>query len=164
MVTFTSLTRTVDMPDVGVSLSITKLQRGEEVRLLVHPCLAGQFVLPPGYAAVSPIFFLKVKESTSEDLPECLTVSTQHCASLESTKDCENMTFLWAATKGSGRYAFTNVVGEFNSGSKTGKVVLEEFGLLVVAERKTGNILRSLLDVCLIITFIITQEATACIL
>ena len=141
MATFTSLTHTVDMPDVGVSLSITKLRHGEEVRLLVHTCLAGQFVLPPGFAAVSPIFFLKVKEITSEDLPERLTVSIQHCTILESKKDCENMTFLWAATKGSGRYAFTNVVGEFNSGSKTGKVVLEQFGLLVVAERITGKIL-----------------------
>ena len=143
MATFTSLTRTVDMPDVGVSLSITKLRRGEEVRLLVHPCLAGQFVLPPGYAAVSPVVFLLVQESTFEDLPETLAVSIQHCASLQSKEDCDNMTFFLAATRdavGSELCAFTNLAGEFNRGSNIGKVILEEFGFLVVAQRKIGNI------------------------
>ena len=143
MATFTELTRTVDMPDVGMSLSITKLRRGEEVSLLVHPCLAGQFVLPPGYAAVSPVVFLIVQESTDEDLPETLAVSIQHFACLKSKEDCDNMTFLLAATRdaeGSELHAFTNVAGEFNSCSNIGKVVLEEFGFLVVAQRKIGKI------------------------
>lgn len=54
MATLTPAIPTVHMPDVGVSLSIQQQPLTETMKVTVHPCLAGPFILPFGYIAASP--------------------------------------------------------------------------------------------------------------
>lgn len=134
MVSITSSTRMVDMPDVGVSLSIQQQPHNAAVKVLVHPCVTGPFVLPPDYKAVSPVYLIQ-QVTTDQMLQKGLTVSIQHCANLKNKEDCNHMTFLLAQTEGK-YYSFNTIsgtTGKFRSGDIIGKITLNECGFLVVA-------------------------------
>ena len=141
----TSSTSTVDMADVGVSLSIQQpLHHGENLEFKVHPCLAGPFVLPDDYEAVSPVYL--IQPSTGGKIHTDITVCIHHCASLKSEEDCRNMRFLSASStsqeEGSPIYTFTEMNGvaeKFKEGNQIGEITVNElnFGLFAVAIR--GN-------------------------
>ena len=142
--TITSSTPTVDMVDVGVSLSVQdqeSLDLVDNFEFKVHPCLAGPFVLPADYRAASPVYL--IQPSTSEDeLYTDVTVCIHHCAILKSEEDCRNMRFLSASStsqeEGSPTYTFTEMNGKFKEGNQIGEIIVkDEFGLFAVAIR--GN-------------------------
>ena len=123
------------MADVGVSLSIQEpLDYVEKLEFKVHPCLAGPFVLPTDYAAVSPVYLIKPR--TGGKTHTDVTVCIHHCASLKSGKDCRNMRFLSASPTSQGIYKFTEINGaqeKFKRENQIGEVALKEFGFFVVA-------------------------------
>ena len=134
------------MADVGVSLSVQDqetLDLVENFEFKVHPCLAGPFVLPADYVAVSPVYL--IQPSTGEDeLYTDVTVCIHHCAILKSEEDCRNMRFLSASStsqeEGSPTYTFTEMNGvteKFKEGNQIGEIIVNEFGLFAVAIR--GN-------------------------
>lgn len=132
MAIITSASPTVDMPDVGVSLSIQHPPT-EGVTMVVHPCLAGTL----SYHLVTQQLAQSTAYNIGVDKILQTTVSVQHCAIWKSKEACINMTFLLARTEESSPvYTFTEIAGTaglFKRGSTTGKIVLGEFGLLVVA-------------------------------
>ena len=135
--TISSYTSTVDMADVGVSLSIQEpLDHGEKLEFKVHPCLAGPFVLPADYEAASPVYL--IQPITAGEIHTDVTVCIHHCASLKSEEDCRNMRFLSATSQeeASPIYTFTEmkrVAEKFKEGKKIGEIAINEFGLFVVA-------------------------------
>ena len=136
--TITSSTSTVDMEDVGLSLSIQRpLDHVEKLEFMVHPCLAGPFVLPADYAAVSPVYL--IQPITAGEIHTDVTVCIHHCASLKSEEDCRNIRFLSANQEdGSPTYTFTEmngVVEKFKEGSQIGEMTINEFGFFAVAIR-----------------------------
>ena len=138
--TITSSISTVDMADVGVSLSIHQqpLDHGEKLEFKVHPCLAGPFVLPADYEAVSPVYLIQPR--SGGEINTDVTVCIHHCANLKSEEDCRNMKFLSASStsqeEGSPPYTFTEMNGvaeKFKEGSQIGEIIVHEFGLFAVA-------------------------------
>ena len=146
MATITLSTSTVDMVDMGVSLSIQEqLDYGEKLEFKVHPCLAGPFVLPVDYEAVSPVYL--IQPSTGGEIHTDVTVCIHHCASLKSEEDCRNMRFLSASStsqeEGSPTYTFTEMNGvaeKFKEGNQIGEVTVNEFGLFAVAIRRNQGL------------------------
>lgn len=148
--TLTSSNPTVDMLDVGVSISLQSKPITETVEVLIHPCLAGPLVLPRGYMAASPVYLIQQTAGHAQDL----SVSVQHCVSLKSENDCSNMTFLSATTvntpmpiissiEGSSHtYMFRELEasGKFKSGSNMGETVLQVLvpRFIVVATNEEG--------------------------
>ena len=136
--TITSLTSTVDMADVGVSLSIQQaLDPVEKLEFSVRPCLTGPFVLPADYEAASPVYL--IQPSTGGEIHIHVTVCIHHCVSLKSEEDCRNMRFLSASPTSQ---VFTEVTGKFKKGSQIGEIALKEIGLLqlLVANRKAKGL------------------------
>jgi len=82
--------------DVGVTINVPSgaVAAGEEVELAVRPCLNGQFILPEGYKQASPVYLIRA----STDFLQDVQVSIEHFADLQSKRDCDNMTFLFAST------------------------------------------------------------------
>ena len=145
--TITSSTSTVDMADVGVSLSIQQpLDHGGKLEFKVHPCLAGPFVLPADYEVVSPVYL--IEPSTHEgEIHTDVTVCIHHCASLKSEEDCRNMRFLSASPtsqeEGSPTYTFTEMNGaaeKFKVANQIGEITVNEFGLFAVAIRRNKGL------------------------
>ena len=126
------------MADVGVSLSIQQpLDHGEKLEFKVHPCLAGPFVLPADYKAVSPVYL--IQPSTGGEIHTDVTVCIYHCASLKSEEDCKNMRFLSASQEeGSPTYTFTEMNGvaeKFKERNQIGEITVNEFGFFAVANK-----------------------------
>ena len=136
--TITSLTSTVDMADVGVSLSIQQpLDLVEKLEFSVHPCLPEPFVLPADYEAASPVYLIQPVGKIHTDV----TVFIQHCASLRSEEDCRNMRFLSASPTSQEFTEISGVTGKFKKGSQIGEISLKELGFLVVANGKAKGLL-----------------------
>ena len=139
--TITSSTSTVDMADVGVSLSIQQpLDHGDQLEFKVHPCLAGPFVLPADYEAASPVYL--IQPSTGGEIHTDVTMCIHHCASLKSEEDCRNMRFLSASPtsqeEASPTYTLTEMNGiaeKFKEGNQIGAITVNKFGLFAVAMR-----------------------------
>ncbi|ORU90818.1 MAG: hypothetical protein A6F71_07660 [Cycloclasticus sp. symbiont of Poecilosclerida sp. M] len=128
------------MADVGVSLRA--LDPIEELEFLVHPCLAGPFLLPADYEAASPVYLIQ-PSSTGGEIHTDVTVCIRHFASLKSEEDCRNMKFLSATPTSQETYKFTEINGvteKFKKGSQTGEIALKEFGFLVVANREAKGL------------------------
>ena len=137
----TSSTSLVNMPDLGVSLSIPQQAltlTDQGVELMVHPCLAGPFELPTGCRAVSPVYY--IQQDTREELQISLTLRIQHWAYLEREEDCENLMFLMSYL---GRtthtdYRFKQIAeatGKFRQDVQYGEITLRQLGFIVVAKR-----------------------------
>ena len=143
MAAFTSSVHTVHMEDVGVSLSIQQVvDPVEKLEFLVHPCLAGPFVLPADYKSASPVYL--IKPSTGGKIQTDVTVSIHHCASLKSEEDYRNMRFLSAGPSYQETCTFTDYNGvteKFKEKDQILKVVLKEFGFFVVANKKPNGII-----------------------
>ena len=132
------------MADVGVSLSIQQpLDHGGKLEFKVHPCLAGPFVLPADYKAVSPVYLIQPR--TGEKIHTDVTVCIHHCASLKHGKDCRNMRFLSVSPTSQETYTFAEMNGiqeKFKKESQIGKTALkEEFGFFVVAIKERKGII-----------------------
>ena len=134
------------MADVGVTLSIQQpLDHGEKLEFKVQPCIAGPFVLPTDYEAVSPVYL--IQPSTAGEIHTDVTVCIHHCASLKSEEDCRNMKFLSASPtsqeEGSSTYTFTEMNGvaeKFKEGNQIGEVTVNKFGLFAVAIRENKGL------------------------
>lgn len=138
----TSSTATVDMPDVGVSLSIQQQALNLPVELLVHPCLTGPFVLPDHHEAVSPVYL--IQPHTDREIHSDVTVCMQHYASLKTKEDCMDMKILSASSKTSSNSSYVfrkiaEITGKFKEGGHIGEIDVKEFGFFVVAKRFTGK-------------------------
>ena len=139
---------TVDMADVGVSLSIQQsLDPVEKMEFSVLPCLAGSFVLPADYEAASPVYF--IQPSTGREISKDVTVCIRHWDTLKTEEDCMNMRFLSAnPTSQEANITLTvtdGVTGKFKKGSQIGeiKIAPKEFGFLVIANSKAKGLLLS---------------------
>ena len=113
---------------------------GEEVDLTVRPCLNGQFILPEGYKQASPVYLIRA----STDFLQDVQVSIEHFSYLQSKRDCDNMTFLFADTTpvhGSNgpEYRFEEIPPEkfvFKEGQTVGTVAHRHFAFMMVAKRQ----------------------------
>ena len=136
----TSTIASVDLPDVGVSLQAAVVPE-EATEVMVRPCLAGPFVLPAGYRAASPIYF--IQQSNDEELQDLvdLVVSVQHYFSLKIQEDLSSMKFFLISTDdmvSNSSYSFeeiTDNAGTFERESGRGEIVLKKLGFLVIATR-----------------------------
>ena len=127
------------MYNLGITLSIDQqgLKMKDPVKLFVHPCLSGPFVLPEDYKAVSPAYLLKADAEFPTDIRVCI----QHCVSLKSEEDCTDMKFLSASPtplnmKKQPFYAFSEIkesAGKFNVGGQIGEINIKKSGLILVA-------------------------------
>ena len=137
--TITSSTSTVDMADVGVSLSIQQeLDHIEKLEFSVRPCLTGPFVLPADYEAASPVYLIQAVGEIHTDVT--VYVCIHHCASLRSEEDCRNMRFLSASPTSQVLTEISEVTGKFKKGSQIGEISLKELGFLVVANGKAKGL------------------------
>ena len=96
VITITSSTLTANL-DVGISLSVQQEAfdtSNKPIKLSVHPCLTGPFVLPHHYEAASPAYLIEPINGKS---PISVTVCLQHHAKLRSERDRENINFLSAS-------------------------------------------------------------------
>ena len=135
---------TINMSDVGISLSIPEgaLDPVEsQLKLSVRPCLTGPFELPPDYEAVSPAYLIQPRGNGK--LRKDVRVRIQHCASLQREEDCEDLAFLSASSTPEYRgpspvYPFREVKeakGIFKVGDQVGEIALKSLQLLRVAKR-----------------------------
>ena len=144
MITITSSTLMANL-DVGISLSVQQEAFGaskKPIKLSVHPCLTGPFVLPHHYEAASPAYLI---EPIYYESPISVTVCLQHHAKLRSERDCENIRFLSASSvpdsiEGRSVYTFKEIYTEtFGVEGQFAKITLKYFGFLILAMRDKGN-------------------------
>ena len=142
--------------DVGISLSIQQqafdAADRKLVKLHVHPCLTGPFVLPDNFEAVSPAYLI---QSINREPPVAITIRLQHHVKLRSKRDCENMRFLLATptpriSEGHSVYTFkeVNEVGTFRVEDQKAEITLEVLGLLILAKRFKGKVVCFPCDIC----------------
>ena len=101
------------------------------MKVFVHPCVTGSFILPDGYKPASPAYL--IQPITKGKLQNNVIVHIQHYVSQESKEDCEDMAFLVAGTTPKYResnpvYAFQKIEGEdgaFNVGDRFGSQVFQ---------------------------------------
>ena len=143
----TPLALTVNL-DVGISLSVQQQAfdavNRKLVKLQVHPCLTGPYVLPDNFEAVSPAYLI---QSINREPPVAITIRLQHHVKLRSERDCENMRFLLATptpriSEGRSVYTFkeVNEIGTFGVDNQEAEITLEVLGLLILAKRFKGKV------------------------
>ena len=137
----TSEGATILSEDTGISLSIPEhsLSHGEEIDLLIHPCLSGPFELPPGYESASPAYL--IQPSRRANLQRDVTLEIHHYSNLVSEEDCEEMAFLSASTTPQFRqsgpvYIFKEIKetkGIFTPNSQVGQIRGSHFCFMKIA-------------------------------
>ena len=146
MVTFTSAALMESLDHVGISLTVQQeaFVTNKLIKLQVHPCLTGPFVLPDNYEAASPAYF--IQPINREPLP--VTICLQHYVKLRNKRDCENMRFLLASptpesSEGHSVYTFkeVNSTGTFRVEEQWAEITLQIFGLLILAKRDKGKVM-----------------------
>ena len=146
VVTFTPSALTESLDHMGISLSVQQEAfdvADKPIKLQVHPCLTGSFVLPDNYEAASPAYFIQPINIESPPVTICL----QHHVKLRNKRDCENMRFLLASPtpERSGRsvYTFKEVkcTGTFRVEDQRAEITLQVFGLLILAKRDKGKVM-----------------------
>ena len=139
---FTSKGAQLDLPDIGLSISIPEqTQEGDVDRLsdfLIRPCLSGPFILPDGYVLASPVYVIEASEQGVLQKP--CTVQIQHFVRVSNEEDCKNMVFVSSDAKllSSGEYRFKMIDEpkmKFSPGSHCGEIELKHFCLLAAAKR-----------------------------
>ena len=96
----TSAGATILPEDTGISVFIPEhsLSHGEEVDLLIHPCLSGSFELPPGYKLASPVYLIQPSRRLHLQRDKNATLKIHHYANLVNKEDCKEMVFLSASS------------------------------------------------------------------
>ena len=135
---------TILSENTGISLSIPEhsLSHGEEIDLLIHPCLSGPFELPRGYESASPAYL--IQPSRRVNLQRDVTLDIHHYANLVNEKDCHEMVFLSASTTPQFRqsrpvYVFKEIKRTkaiFTPNSQVGQIRGSHFCFIKIARRR----------------------------
>ena len=142
--------KTIDLKDVGLSLSIPKdvlPSTDPPLQLEIQPCFSGPFSIPQDIELVSPPYI--VNPSRKVNFQKEVLVTIWHHANLETANDCEDMVFLSASTspqykEGNPVYTFREirkVKGSFRPSEKqpVGQIALKHFCTLALGKRKRKN-------------------------
>ena len=78
--------------EIGIEINIPTgaVSEGKTLELRVRPCLSGPFVLPARYQLASPMYLV----SPEFDFEKEVTLKIDHFAGLDSSSDCQRMTFI----------------------------------------------------------------------
>lgn len=137
--TFVSPASKVDLPDLGLSVSIQHVPSETQMPLKLSICCllaAPPLLLPADKDAVSPAYLFH----TDIDLPIEFSVHIQHFVMLYSIEDCNSMQFLATSCvrteTAAAVYEFGENVrdkGRFKHGDCVGELTINDLGLFVVA-------------------------------
>ena len=92
----TSSGGTISWQEIGIKISIPSgaVPEGEALELRVRPCLSGPFVLPEGHQLASPVYLIR----PAFDFANAVRLSVVHFVGLDSSCDCDRMTFLTSSS------------------------------------------------------------------
>ena len=145
--TVTTKEKTIDLEEVGISLSIPEdalPPTDPPLQLEIQPCFSGSFDVPPDIELVSPAYI--VEPSRDTPFEKEVLVKMWHHANLESEEDCEDMVFLSASTSPEYRgdtpvYVFREIEGakgSFRPGEEQpiGQIALKHFCTLALGKKR----------------------------
>ena len=145
--TVTTKEKTIDLEEVGISLSIPEdalPPTDPPLQLEIQPCFSGSFDVPPDIELVSPAYV--VDPSRKVSFQKKVLVKMWHHANLKTEEDCEDMVFLSASTSPEYRgdtpvYVFREIEGakgSFRPGEEQpiGQIALKHFCALAVGRKR----------------------------
>lgn len=136
------------LEDMGIYVCVPKgalTQEEEPLDLHIRPCLCGRFELPSEYDPASPAYLIEHSKNTN--FQKDIIIKIHHYASLQSKKDCEDMTFLSASSTPEYReslpvYTFKKISGAkdiFRPGDQVGQIALRHFCLITAGQLKPNE-------------------------
>ena len=123
----------------GISLSASKdiIFPSETCEVAVIALAGGEFEFPEGCELVSAVYII----DTSKSLQIPLTVTIQHCVSLETREQCNSLQFVRASlNNGIPPYHFKFLSGgRFAQGGQYGSIFCLQFGGLGIVKKGDGE-------------------------
>ena len=119
----------------GISVIVPEgaLSDGEEIDLLIHPCINGSFILPPPYVSASPAYL--IRPSKKVKFQKNATIQIHHYTKL-SIEDCGKMAFFSASpTPIKTFYAFHKIQqaeGFFSPNNQVAEISMKHFCLITI--------------------------------
>ncbi len=140
--TVTSDGGTISWKTIGVYIDVPPgaVPKGKSLELKVRPCLSGPFFPPKGYQLASPVYLI----TPAFDFLKKVRLSIAHYAAVDSSSDCEYMTFVSSSSSPKyapyAKYEFKALSGGlFQKKNHHGVIFLKHFCHTAVAQKEAKN-------------------------